>query len=205
MGATPRVAATASELGIDLTKVKGTGAGGRVSVADVRAAAGLDPAPAPAPAQRVAAAGTSTGTYVKRAGGVNGKLPYSSEWSRGVTVQLDPYSRNPMADDLQQANPTLYAIALRDGPVPTLFETGDLPIVCASGLDPQLLLNAPAYCRHGIAEAPTLAQASTMLQDSATHPDDHLPSYGLSGYRVRMQRWASGADNASKLPPSWSA
>ncbi|MCW2522886.1 MAG: e3 binding domain, partial [Frankiales bacterium] len=36
-GATPKVRQAAAQLGVDLATVKGTGSGGRISLADVRA------------------------------------------------------------------------------------------------------------------------------------------------------------------------
>lgn len=127
-------------------------------------------------------------------------LPYSSQFVRGVTVQLNPYAASPLVDDLAQANPTLYKLALRDGPAPKLFETGDLPIVCASGLDPQLLMRAPAQCRHAIAADPSLASASSTLQDVASQPDAMIPSPGLADYGWRVSHWASGVGNPTRTP-----
>ena len=48
--ASPKARRMAKELGVDLTKVRGTGPGGTISGEDVEAAAKAGPAPAPAPA-----------------------------------------------------------------------------------------------------------------------------------------------------------
>lgn len=113
----------ASRLGVDVRALAGTGAGGRASLADVRAAAGTRYRP---PTARAAA--------------------------RPVSAHATA-SSNPLVASARAADPGACAEADRKGPAPTLFAGGDLPPMTASGMDPTRLLDVPAEARHALAAA----------------------------------------------------
>ncbi len=175
---TPKVQAEARRRGVNLASVQGTGPGGRVSMDDVRAAA---PNASPQAAAPTAPAGRT--------------WPTRSTFNATLVVQLDPYGRNPLVDDLRQSVPAAYALAMREGPPPTLFASGDLPPFCASGIDPQMLAKVPWFLRHEAAAGTNPGTVLAMIEDTATDPDGHLfesRTAGATEYVARMHAWASG-------------
>jgi hypothetical protein len=204
---TPAVEATARRRGVDLGKVTGTGAGGRITVSDVVAAAdrqgtssddavyaSLFGSTAPAGSRPVAAAGPVPVISSQR----------SSVFAGHVTVTLDPYGCSPLVDDVRQASPIAYAAATREAQAPTLFESGDLPLFTTSGIDPQLLLRLPWQARHPAARAERV-DAQRIFEEYAPNgtPDDALDKAALADmafsddpgnfdYAARVQRWAVG-------------
>lgn len=174
--ATPRVQARAEQLSVDLSKVEGTGAGGRIRLADVQAAA---TGPAAAPAARLAA-------IDREMQALRQPLAAAGGGARGPL-----FARNPLVDDARQAEPQRAARAT--GAAPTLFQSGDLPPFTASGIDPQTLLNVPWQARHAVAAAPTAAEALRLVELLAGDPDYAALEYGSSGenaaYSERVRAW----------------
>lgn len=191
-GATPKVRGIARDLGVDLTKVRGTGAGGRITPSDVRdAAAGGGSRPR-------AAAGRSRPTLV---------LEFQSRWSRRTSagsgflverasVKVDVFGPNPLVDELRQADPETYAEASKRGPAPTLFTTGDLPLFTASGIDPALLNQLPWVARHAAAKAPA-AEATAIFEEYAAADQStwaraqSVLEAGAMAYHARVDAWAN--------------
>jgi hypothetical protein len=173
------VQATAANLDIDLDLVPGSGPGGEVTVQDVYssppgARRGYVPpvrAGSPVAVQRAAAAPSVSGPE---------------------------YARNPHVDERRVSSPALVALARREGPAPTLFETGDLPPFTASGLDPQLLLQLPWQLRHAAATATDRGVVLRMFEHYAG-PDganlaemEHRRDPGNFAYAARVGSWLSG-------------
>jgi hypothetical protein len=125
--------------------------------------------------------------------------PYTVQAAGPPPAGADPraYAANPLLDDLReagQAGSTVYAAADRfAGEPPTLFETGDVPPVTASGLDPRQLLAAPWYARHPLAAAATPAEAAEILDD-VSGPGHLTAEYrahvGNADYESRVREWA---------------
>ncbi len=188
---TPVVRKSAAQRGVNLANLQGSGAGGRITVADITAAS--------------QAANPHTDAMVYAA--LPGASPTSRATPRGsafvgqVTVQVDDYSPNPLVDDLRQALPNVYAMATREGPVPTLFETGDGPMFTTSGIDPAMLMKLPWCVRHAAARADR-AQAQIMFERYASRSDaadaaamasiNFGHDQGNSDYFMRVTSWASG-------------
>ncbi len=180
---TPRVQAEARRLGVDLSSVCATGAGGRVRLQEVYAAA-------PRRVERWAAAKAPAA-----AGRRPSAVAYASRFNSQVQVTLDPYGRNPLLEDLRQALPDVYAIATRQAPPPTLFEVGDLPPFTASGVDPAVLLDLPWHLRHEAAAATSAGTVLALLEATAHDPDGYpwgAPHVGVTEYVNRMTAWAAG-------------
>lgn len=107
-------------------------------------------------------------------------------------VAGDPaaYASNPLVDDAITKYPSLRGAA----GAPTLFATGNLPLVTACGADPHILASLPWRVRHPAAAAPTrhevyqLAETFTDgLDGSADRGIDFHP--GNNAYRSRVERW----------------
>lgn len=209
--ATPLVAAQARRYGVDLGRVTATGVGGRISLADVRAAvvdwavdtgrigasraafwrqqahAGVDVAAALAAMPEGIAAGVEASTRVAAA---------------LVPADAESMSRNPLVDRLRRDRPDLYRLAAAAGPAPTMFVSGDLPPFTASGIDPALLLKVPARARHILAAEPERGRALALIEELAGEDigvDDDMRSYEGRGeareawraYEARVRTWSS--------------
>jgi hypothetical protein len=227
----------ANELSVNLSSVAGSGTGGRITEADVRAAAELattslsaaehDTGPYVTPAVRkLAASGgielsTLTGTGV--GGRISAKdvraaierarprlasvlaiarptraVEMGSEFD-SVKVKVDPYARNPLLDDARQSSAFAYAEAAKDGPAPTLFNSGDLPIYLASGADPTLLMRLPWWVRHPAASASAAGLAGALERFGGGRDEDWVDAqitYGGDSdnraYRDRVYNWLIG-------------
>lgn len=110
-------------------------------------------------------------------------------------VSIDPYGRNPLAEDCRQASKPAYDIAVRNpGPPPKLFTNGtaDLPAFTASGIDPRLLLKLPYTARHYAASEPDPAQIHAFFEQYADDPYAHVAHEGLHLAVRRVYDWASG-------------
>jgi len=124
---------------------------------------------------------------------MNHVVPVRSTFNPTTTVQIDPWSANPLLDDAEQAQPALAAVARKtNGPPPTLFESGDLPPFTASGVDPQHLMRLPFRTRHAAATEPSPAAVLRMVETHGPDPDAQAPSPGLDEYRNRMSGWLRG-------------
>ena len=150
---TPAVAAAAAARGVDVRDVKGTGAGGRITIADVKAAAPM--------------AGEDDAMYDALFLDGNSGAPASRHVSAASPSSISDwrYARNPLAAKYAAEKNPAFSAASRSGvPAPTLFAAGDLPLMTASGISPQLLLQVPWQLRHGLAAADG-ATASRLLED----------------------------------------
>ena len=106
--------------------------------------------------------------------------------------------RNPLLARLQRESWQVAASAAEARPVPSLFEQGDVPAFCASGIDPQSLLALPWPIRHPVARATSRAEAYAIAEQygSATDPDsialaeaDHRHDPGNLQYLARFNSW----------------
>lgn len=205
---TPVVARLAASRGVDLRLVAGTGAGGRISKADVLAASatgGADDSwfdePQGFGADFVAAV---------RASASAGRVAAAA--ARGPA-----WARNPLVDVARQmVASTPGAPRLGGAPPPTLFVSGDLPPFTSSGVDPQTLLEVPAAARHPMAEAETPAAAMAILNayagpnGGAAAANDFRWLDGNLDYEGRVLEWVrasltrdqqlSGVKVAAEIP-----
>jgi pyruvate/2-oxoglutarate dehydrogenase complex dihydrolipoamide acyltransferase (E2) component len=164
----------ADELGVTLSEVTGTGTGGMILAADIRAAAGLVPDPvaqsvtAPAPSARFAASG--------------------------------PMSANPLVAKAHAERPGQAVKAAAKAPAPTMFASGDLPAFTASGIDPQVLTQVPWNARHTLAQASTATDAYKIVEDfvgmDPVAAEIHASAAGYQGddaryYQARVGAWVT--------------
>ncbi len=167
LAATPLVRRLAAEYGVNLATVQGTGVCGRLRPADVLAAAGASQTPPTSPTR------TQLGA-AKR------------------------FPADPVGAELRARNPELANRAARgDTPEPTLFSTGDLPPFCASGIDPQALLQVPWQARPAVASAPTQAKAYELVQTYSGPDAENLAAWDFrdveKNYRNRYNDWLADA------------
>lgn len=153
--ASARVRSVADRAGVALASVTGTGAGGRISVADVLAA------------ERRAAPGAAARAGAPRAAAAAGRFPHPTAADVDVRATYSGW--------LQAAR------AVR--PEPTLFATGNLPPFTASGIDVAELMNVPWPARPALAAAPTRSQALSILEACngrryQTHDQTHAQTGG---------------------------
>lgn len=193
-GATPLVRAEAQKLGIDLATVRGTGAGGRVTIHDVRAAA---PGSGRPPSRNAAGARPRL------------LIEVSSRFARteSKSVTVDVFGENPLLEELTQTDPQIFAKAQAQGagPVPQLFATGPLPAFTSSGIDPSALMQVPWMVRPTMARATRdvalqlveeFGRAEAWVWQEAQRM--HRSDPGVGGYQSRMYAWWQ----AATMPPA---
>lgn len=199
VAATPRVRADANRLGVRLSTVTGTGTGGRITVDDVRAAV-----PRPTAASVGARRTERRSVFV---------------WAQMVAV--DEYGTNPLAEDLAQTLPEKYTAALRAGDrPPTLFESGDLPVFTASGIQLGSLAAVPWPARHVIARIP-VEDAAYLLNKFTPGPTSDREALAVEAmamfindvenqaYKARLANWfdqyqpTGGGGFAKRDPRVW--
>lgn len=174
--ASPRVRVLANRLGVELSEVTATGAGGRISTQDVRAHANRGrAAPAAAPYAPPAAHTAGAGRF---AAPVVSQL---STWAQG------------------SSGARMTGEARRRSPEPTLFGSGDLPPFTASGIPPEALLQVPWQARHAMASATTPAEAWRVLDDfsrlSSVEDAEAVAASMYGGHRgnreyaARVEHW----------------
>lgn len=175
----PTVARLAVALGVNASRLTGTGAGGRVTVADVRASAQgrVDIAAAPS---------------VKRDPAVD------RQWAR-----------NPLIDAVREESPTIYKAAAAIEAPPTMFTVGDLPLFTASGIEPATLLELPWMARHAAAAASERARVARIFEqcrprteEALAVADSYADAEGAREYRVRVDNWISGNTAAQRAAAS---
>lgn len=119
-----------------------------------------------------------------------------SAFNSRVDVEVDAFGRNPLLDDARQVMPHM---ASRLASAPTLFATGDLPLVTASGNPPSMLNQLPARLRPGAARASQQRFAELVLdcatEDGAAYALMYAPEANDPGwyeYEQRMRDWLAG-------------
>jgi hypothetical protein len=126
----------------------------------------------------------------------NNPVPVRSLFSPTMTVQVDPWSVNPLLDDAKQAVPSAVDLAtVSNGDPPTCFESGDLPPFTASGVDPANLGLLPWRVRHAAATERDSARVFALLEryrhdDVVMDAADTSP--GLEQYVGRFRDWLAG-------------
>jgi hypothetical protein len=169
----------AQRQGVDITSVTGSGPNGAVRIEDVRAAHARQPT------QQAAA----TAVVVAQSTG--------------------PYAANPLVEKARAEQPRHYEAAMGEGPKPTLFVAGDVPVYVASGADPSLLLKLPWQARHAAARA-SAAELAQMFETYGGPDGDLNAQLDLGGhaenamYAQRVQNWLNGPmhDPSSMTPKS---
>lgn len=184
--ATPRVRNLAAQLGVDLSSVSGTGAGGRIRTDDVHQAAGRRPGSG-APRAALPRGGTPS-LMIERP---SFDVPYK-------TIKIDAYSRNPFLDDYRQIDPEGVAAArAHDSNVPCMFSSGDVPLFTASGFDASLVLRLPWSVRHLAAGSNDSAEVARIFEQcgdgtmASVHAADRFGGghEGLRTYEARLKTW----------------
>lgn len=216
----PAVRAQAERLGVDLGTVEGTGAGGRVTLANVTAAA--RPAPSsgvPAPVVHTSPTAARANAAYARAQEIRAQQdaaylelfgepvprqaplrpveasrvrPHTrpSVFNRSVEVTVDAAGLNPLLEDVAQTHPC-YELAIRDSAPPTVFNSGDLPPFLASGLDPKVLLELPWEARHYAAQAESRAEVFDMVERYAADPTVYDGEHTTTGTEDFLDRMRS--------------
>jgi hypothetical protein len=115
----------------------------------------------------------------------------------------DEYRANPLVDDIRRSRPALYAVAAAEAPPPSLFNSGDLPVYTASGVEPATLARLPWQARHAVASAPTTAEAYQIIEAVSGEDGDILAHLygdhpGVRQYENRVRTWAMGPSGLSK-------
>ena len=182
--ATAQVKRLAAQHGVDLSTLAGTGVAGRIRPADVLAAAGVPEAPPAPPAGQV--------------------TPLARAWS---TAGAKLYPVSPVAAELRARNQVLASRAALSGtPAPTLFSTGDLPPFCASGIDPQALLQVPWQARPAVASAATHAEAYQLVQAYSGPDAEDRAAWDFreveEGFRARYTAWIEDAMTTDEIADS---
>jgi hypothetical protein len=115
----------------------------------------------------------------------------------GRQVTVDPYGRNPLADEARQLFPGLAALAAAALPAPRMFTDGteDVPIFTASGVNPEmLLLRLPYRVRHAAAAEPSMDLVlGDLFPRYAGNPYAHLEHLGLTNAVDRVRAWLEHA------------
>jgi hypothetical protein len=105
----------------------------------------------------------------------------------------DQYSTNPLVDQLKRSQPAVHSIASRERPAPTMWQSGDLPALTASGADPAVLSQLPPGIRHLAASLPTRAALMALIDQQAGAPDGTIiRSPEWDAYAARVTAWGSG-------------
>lgn len=107
------------------------------------------------------------------------------------------YELNPVLASIAANQRNTYAAATAHNPQPpTLFESGDLPPFCASGVDPAVLTDVPWQARHRIAAEPDRAEVLAMIEEVSGEDGPAMAGmlYGHDldnkAYVARVERWA---------------
>lgn len=108
------------------------------------------------------------------------------------------FALNPLAEHYRQTDPAGYARAVKyAGPPPTLFPSGDLPVACASGMDPARLKAVATVARPAIQAVKDLSRAEQMLDmyaDEDMAMLDYGPSVDWQSYQAGFAEWKLNGD-----------
>jgi hypothetical protein len=201
--ASPAVVAYAEEHQLDLANVRGSGAGGVITMQDAQAAAApyVTPLVARMAAERgidlATVKGTGAGGRIRRADiapetaaatsaaeatiaeirqGGAAALAYLS--SSAVTARGLSWAANPLVDKVRAE---ARAPGARPAPTtapPSLFASGAAPAFCASGIPVDTLMQVPWEARHPLASAATTQEAYAILSE-CSGPDGDDAAHSL--------------------------
>ena len=106
------------------------------------------------------------------------------------------YAANPLVDEVRQRHPGTVRAARAEAPEPRLFGDSDLPLACASGVDPKVLLKLPWPLRHAAAAASTSQEFYRIceLRNDAAKVADAARGPENEGYRSEVSAWLAGRD-----------
>jgi hypothetical protein len=125
-----------------------------------------------------------------------------SPWSgRQYGIIVDRYSLNPA---VEFARASLSEEQL-PSPEPTMFSTGDLPLVTASGVDPAVLRWVPWRLRHSAAYATSRGEVVKIFEESDDQEERVQNSAGraaLRDYFAKVWSWATTENPSSSATPS---
>jgi hypothetical protein len=110
----------------------------------------------------------------------------------------DLYASTARLAEMRRSKPGLVAAAMAEDPnPPRLFGDRDLPLICASPLNPQVLASLPWPLRRPVAEAPTMAIAYSLISKYADAPDlvrmDLMLSPHNLPYIEQFSQWLQGS------------
>jgi hypothetical protein len=115
----------------------------------------------------------------------------------------DTYSTNPLVDRLKQTQPAVHKIASAERSAPTMWESGDLPPMTASGAPAEVLLQLPPGTRHLGASLPTRAELMAFVDQYAGSPAGLvIRSPGYDRYAASVQNWGSGLHSDADPVPA---
>ncbi len=111
-------------------------------------------------------------------------------------MAADPYSLNPFAELLREADPHRYEQVSAVKAPPKMFAGGqsDTPAFTASGIDPELLLRLPAGVRHAAAAEPDIAVVHRWFEEYAGYPEVVVEHPGWTEAQRRAEDWIANTD-----------
>jgi|tagenome__1003787_1003787.scaffolds.fasta_scaffold20956977_3 hypothetical protein len=117
-------------------------------------------------------------------------------------MTVDPYSANPLADEIQQRDPQRYAEVSAVKPPPKMFAggTADVPPFTVSGIDPDLLLRLPAGIRHAAAANPDKTQVLRWFEEFSNLAEAEIDDDGLRAAKLRIEDWLANTDLDTRTP-----
>jgi hypothetical protein len=160
-------------------RIRGTGPRGAITSQDIRGAGGV-----------------ATGTRGRRPTALLRPTPFPWGGTQaGPTIDIDIFDLNPYVTLVRQL-PAADGIS---GEPPSMFSAGDLPIITASGLDPELLRWIPWTHRNSAAASGNPAEIYTMIEEADALSQEVLQNrQGVEAFqRYRAAVWAW----ATKPPP----
>jgi hypothetical protein len=130
------------------------------------------------------------------------EMPPSRFFSISDPVELDRFALNPGEAIYRQLLPgARFAYS-----APTMFASGDLPIITGSGVDPSLLVWCAWYYRHSAALTDSRAHVLEIIEESASpapNPDELQTPLGRDrwqNYLTRVNAWVSTPPPQKGLP-----
>jgi hypothetical protein len=114
--------------------------------------------------------------------------------------QVGAYALNPLVDDARRVHA---AAAAAVDPAPTIFVSGDIPPVTASGMPPDELVRLPWLGRDIAAAEPDRGKVLQLFESFADDPDGAEMRFGQdprnAAYMRRVDQWRVDAMSADQL------
>jgi hypothetical protein len=129
------------------------------------------------------------------------EMPPTRYFQTGTAIEINRFALNPGEALYRQMLPgASFAYA-----APTMFATGDLPLLTGSGVDPSVLVWCAWYLRHSAALTDSRAHVLEIIEESANNsltPDAEALQTDLGrdrwqNYSARISQWVSAPPRQS--------